>query len=361
MPRVLAAMSGGVDSSVAAALLAQRGFEVIGVTLNQWPKSLMANATGRSGCCTPRTIDDARRVCRTLGVAHYVIDYRKEFERAVISPWTRSYLAGETPNPCVMCNRAVRFGELLFKAAELGADFIATGHYARIARDQASGRYRLLTAIDKKKDQSYVLHVLGQRQLERVMFPLGELTKPRVRDLARGMGLSVADKPESQEICFVPDNDYVSVVRRRGSSGPGVIEDSEGRALGRHDGIEAFTVGQRRRLGIDGSGGARYVRRIDPARNAVVVGEREQAFATHVRVRDVHWVAGDCARPPDRLSVKTRYRIAPERARFAQRGAREVTLAFDAPTWAPAPGQSAVFYAGDEVLGGGAIAETWSA
>ena len=361
MPRVLVAMSGGVDSSVAAGLLAEGSCEVIGVTLNQWPKQLMANSTGGNGCCTPRTIDDARRVCHILGIPHYVMDFREEFEQQVIDPWTSAYLAGETPNPCVMCNRTVRFGSLLNKAAELGADFVATGHYARIVRDGSKGQYRLLAAIDSQKDQSYVLHILGQSQLARVMFPLGQFTKGRVRELASRMNFPVASKPDSQEICFVPDNDYVSIVRKKGSSGPGVIEDTEGQKVGDHTGIEAFTLGQRRGLKIGGGGPPRYVQRIDAVRNTITVGTHDQAFATHLHVRDIHWVSGHDKELPVRMEVKTRYNMAPEIAHLERKQVDSATVVFEAPTWAPSPGQSAVFYTGAEVLGGGTIAETWHA
>ena len=203
--RVLVAMSGGVDSSVAAALLTRDNYDVIGITFNQWPANLMASSTG-NGCCTPNTIDDARRVCSILGIPHYVVDYRKEFEAAVITPWVTSYLSGETPNPCVMCNRTVRFGAFLTKATELGAEFIATGHYARIIHDLKTDTRKLLTAVDQTKDQSYVLHVLGQQQLKRTLFPLGSMKKTEVRNVAAELGLPVADKAESQEICFVPEN-----------------------------------------------------------------------------------------------------------------------------------------------------------
>ena len=351
MARVLVAMSGGVDSSVAAALLAREGHDVIGVTFNQWPADLMARSTG-NGCCTPRTIEDARRVCDLLGVPHYVMNFRAAFEAAVIDPWVSAYLHGETPNPCVACNRFVRFGTFLSKADELGADAIATGHYARV--DRVDGRFRLLRARDMNKDQSYVLHVLGQRQLARTWFPLGDLTKPNVRAIAEEFGLPVAQKPESQEICFVPDNDYVGFVRQRGSTGPGPIENAAGPVVGTHQGVEAFTIGQRRGLGL-GGGDPRYVVSIESGRNAVVVGARPAAEAHTIAVTDVQWVAGTSPNGPIRSQVKTRYRSLPLEALVTPGPNATADICFDTPAWAPAPGQSAVFYDTDEVLGGGTI------
>ncbi len=348
-------MSGGVDSAVAALRLVERGHDVVGVTFNQWPKSMMAGAGGGNGCCTPRTIDDARHVCRLLGIPHYVVDYRREFEAAVVGPWVRGYLRGQTPNPCVACNRTVRFGTFLGKADELGAEFIATGHYARVRRDSAAGRYRLLRSRDPAKDQTYVLHVLSQRQLARTLFPLGELTKKRVRKIAEGARLPVARKPDSQEICFVPDDDYVKFVRGHGSTGPGAIVDTAGDQLGSHSGLEQFTVGQRRGLSLGGAGGPRYVVSLDPIRNTVVVGSRREAGARRVELDRVAWIGQTGPTDGTAVDVMTRYRMTPEPARVRSLGQGRAGLEFDQPTWAPAPGQSAVMYRGDEVLGGGTI------
>jgi tRNA-specific 2-thiouridylase len=347
-------MSGGVDSSVAAALLARDGYDVIGVTFNQWPADLMARSTG-NGCCTPDTIDDARRVCAILGVPHYVIDYRREFETAVIEPWVKAYLGGQTPNPCVMCNRTVRFGTFFTKANELGAKYIATGHYARIETDPVTGRCRLLTATDSSKDQSYVLHVLGQRQLARTRFPLGDLEKRTVRQLAAEFGLPVALKADSQEICFVPDNDHAGHVRNHGTTGAGEIVDTSGEVVGRHAGLEAFTPGQRRGLNLGGGAARRYVVNLDPEANRVTVGTHADATARTISVKDVNWVSSTPPSVPCRVGVRTRYRMPLADATLVI-SATDVTVEFHEPTWAPAPGQSAVFYAGDEVLGGGTIA-----
>ena len=352
--RVLVAMSGGVDSSVAAALLARDNYEVVGVTFNQWPADLMASTKG-NGCCTPHTIDDARRVCSILGVPHYVIDYRHEFETAVIHPWIQGYLAGETPNPCVLCNRRVRFGMFFTKADELEAAYIATGHYARLRRDKDSGHVQLLTGRDTAKDQSYVLHTLGQKQLARTLFPLGELTKPQVRKIAMEFGLPVANKAESQEICFVPNNNHTEYVRKYGSTGPGTIQDTEGHRVGYHSGLEQYTPGQRRGLQLGGGEERRYVLSLDPATNSVTVGTRQEGYVKSIKLRDLHWVSG---RPPQKaqlVSVRTRYHMPLEEATLAPQK-DGITIRFVTPTWSPAPGQAAVLYAGDSVLGGGTIA-----
>ncbi len=351
MARILVAMSGGVDSSVAAALLARQGHEVIGVTFNQWPANRTMRNAG-SGCCTPRTIDDARHVCQILGAPHYVLNFRSEFEAAVIEPWSRGYLRGETPNPCVTCNDRVRFPELIRKADELDAEFVATGHYARVANGAS---WRLLRAHDRAKDQSYVLHMLQQDQLRRVRLPLGDLLKPDVRRMAEEFDLPVADKPDSQEICFVPDGDYAAVVRRQGTTGEGPIVGSDGGVLGRHQGIETATVGQRRGLALGGGAARRYVTRIDADRNALVVGPRAAAFVDTIAVRDVRWVRGPAATPPARAGVQTRSHARASLARLEPQSPSQVSVQFDEPAWAPAPGQAAVFYQGDEVLGGGVI------
>ena len=351
MARVLVAMSGGVDSSVAAALLAREGHDVIGVTFNQWPAS-RTQRNAQSGCCTPRTIDDARHVCQILGAPHYVLNFRAEFEAAVIQPWARAYLQGETPNPCTLCNDRVRFPEMLRKADELGAEFVATGHYARVANGAS---WRLLRARDTAKDQSYVLHMLHQDQLRRIRLPLGDLLKRDVRRIAAEFGLPVADKPDSQEICFVPDGDYAAVVRRQGSSGEGPIVEADGRVVGRHDGIETVTIGQRRGLDLGGGAARRYVTAIDAERNTLVVGPRDAAFVDTISVRDVRWTTGLASTPPARAEVQTRSHAAALRARLEPLSASAVSVVFDEPAWAPAAGQAAVFYRDDEVLGGGVI------
>ena len=352
MARVLVAMSGGVDSSVAAALLAREGHEVIGVTFNQWPASRTRRNT-QSGCCTPRTIDDARHVCQILGAPHYVLNFRAEFDAAVVNPWAHAYLRGETPNPCVLCNDRVRFPEMIRKADEVGADFVATGHYARVAHGAS---WRLLRARDAAKDQSYVLHMLQQDQLRRVRLPLGDLLKPEVRQIAAEFDLPVARKPDSQEICFVPDGDYAAVVQRHGTSGKGPIVESDGRVIGRHDGIETVTIGQRRGLDLGGGAGRRYGHR--DRRRAQHAGRRparRSACGYDNRARR----ALDHGTRVDAAAASPRCRPVPTPARHRRELSRD-----------PHPGcrsrstsrrgrrpraKLRWFYRGDEVLGGGVI------
>lgn len=354
MSRVVVAMSGGVDSSVAAAMIAEQGGEVVGVTL--------ALAGDASRCCSLADTDDARRVAERLGIRFYVANYRDRFRSEVIEAFADEYLAGRTPIPCVACNQRFKFHHLMERAAALGAERVATGHYARVERDAATGRQRLLRGRDRNKDQSYYLFDLSQAQLARIEFPLGELAKPEVRERARKLGLRTAEKPESQEICFVPDGDYARVVeaiRPERLPGEGEIVDELGRVLGRHAGIHHFTVGQRRGLGLS-SARRLYVKRIDAARNRVVVAGVESLGSASARLERVAWIAGAAPEGPVRASVQVRYRHegAPARIEPAGEGARVV---FDAPVRAVAPGQAAVFYDGDEVLGGGWIAETIAA
>ena len=355
--RVLVAMSGGVDSSVAAALLHQQDFEVVGIAMRLAPEHPGPREGRRRGtCCSYEDFEDARRVAERFDFPFYVADLRAEFGRRVIDNFVSQYLAGRTPNPCVMCNREIKFDRLWSRARAIGADYIATGHYARIERDPAS-RYHLRTAADHAKDQSYFLFSLTQAELARTLFPLGELTKPEVRARARALGLVNADKPESQEICFVPDRDYARFVESRASADslrPGQIIDSDGHALAEHDGIHRFTVGQRRGLGI-ASSAPLYVREIDPTTREVRVGRRQQLLASGFIAGSVSLVDSSHAAGSFSADVKIRYRHPgiPTTVTLEPEGRARVRFASSGP--AVTPGQACVFYRGDEVLGGGFI------
>lgn len=350
--RVVVAMSGGVDSSLAAALVVERGAEAIGVTLH------LAGSASR--CCSLADADDARRVAERLGMRFFVANYRERFEREVRQPFADAYLAGRTPIPCVRCNSRFKLDYLLARARAFGAERVATGHYARVDRDPETGRWRLRRAADAEKDQSYFLFELGQAQLGALELPLGELHKGQVRERARALGLATADKPESQEICFVPDGDYAAVVeglRPEALPGDGEIVDREGRSLGRHAGIHRFTVGQRRGLGVAAERRL-YVTGIDAARNRVVVGGRDELAVTAARLEGVRWIAGEPPRRPLRARVRVRYRHEGAPAVIEPQG-DGAWVRFDAPVHAVAPGQAAVFDADpDLVLGGGWLAET---
>jgi tRNA-specific 2-thiouridylase len=342
-------MSGGVDSSVAASLVVERGDEAIGVTMN------LAGSSSR--CCSLEDADDARRVADRLGMRFYVANYRERFQREVIDEFANAYLAGRTPIPCVACNQRFKFEYLLERAKVFGAEAVASGHYARVDRDPETNRFRLRRAVDARKDQTYFLFGLSQVQLSSIEFPLGELTKGEVRERARALGLATAEKPESQEICFVPDGDYAGAVERARPDalpGEGDIVDGAGRRLGRHRGIHHFTVGQRRGLGI-ASEERLYVTALDAERNRVVVGRERELEAPIAVVSQVHWIAGTPPAPGARAQVKIRHQHASTPARIDVRGDAAL-VHFDAPVRALAPGQAAVFYAGDVVLGGGWIA-----
>ncbi|MBI2862182.1 MAG: tRNA 2-thiouridine(34) synthase MnmA [Chloroflexi bacterium] len=349
-------MSGGVDSSVVAALLAEQGHEVIGITLNVWPKESEGSNGRANGCCGLSAVEDARRVSTLVGIRHYVLNFREVFAERVIADFVREYLAGRTPNPCIRCNEHIKFAAFLAKAEGLGADFIATGHYARISFDSRRGRYLLRRAADERKDQSYVLYPMKQKQLQRTLMPLGEFTKSETRRLAAAFGLPVATKPESQELCFVMDRDYAAVVAARApeAAAPGPILDREGRVLGQHQGISHYTIGQRKGLPL-AVGRPMFVAAIDPGRNAVIVGEDRDLYSDVLIAGEVNLIG--CPRLESRLPVhaKVRYRMPAVDAEVSLLGHDRVVVRFAMPQRAITPGQAVVFYKGDEVLGGGTI------
>jgi tRNA-uridine 2-sulfurtransferase len=345
---VLVAMSGGVDSSVAAALMVARGHDVIGVTLKLWE-----GPDGRAptaGCCTVADAEDARRAAATLDIPYYVLDATGPFRTGVVDPFVGAYLRGRTPNPCVECNRTLKFSHLLAQADEFGCELLVTGHHARVGFD--GGRWRLLRGVDRAKDQSYVLSMLGQAELERVRLPVGDFDKPRIRRIATDLDLRTAAKPDSQDICFVGDGDYREFVRRvaAGAEHPGPIVDRSGRVLGAHRGVVDVTVGQRRGLGL-ADGHRRYVVEVRPETATVVVGDLEDLAVSSLELEGVTWVHDPPSGP---VEVQYRAHGAPVAAVLE---AGEV-LHLGEPQYGVAPGQTATVYRGDEVLGGGVIART---
>jgi len=352
--RVAVAMSGGVDSSAAAALLLEQGYEVVGITLKLWPQDCVARAEDK--CCGPQAVMDARAVCHKLGIPYYLIDEADAFQKQVIAYFAEEYKAGRTPNPCVMCNEKLKFGALLDRARQLGAERIATGHFARLEKSADGRRTLLKKGRDARKDQSYFLFSLRQNQLERALFPLGEKTKQDTREVARECQLKTADKEESMEICFVPDNDYGKflsasnlVQRHRGD-----IVDMRGHVLGQHDGVEFFTIGQRKGLGLS-SPKPLYVIELDAARNCVVVGDDSALERDSFEVERCNWIAFDAPSEELLVSAKIRYNHpgTPATIRARSDGGASVTL--HQSQRAITPGQACVFYDGDVVAGGGWI------
>jgi tRNA-specific 2-thiouridylase len=362
---IAVAMSGGVDSSTAAAMLAREGHKVIGLTMQLWNQRRLpglATGTTRGRCCSLDDVYDARRVAEHLGIPYYVLNFEERFEREVVRPFLDEYLAGRTPIPCTLCNNFLKFDEFLETAAGLGAERVATGHYARITRDPASGRYQLRRGADPAKDQTYFLFGLTQGQLSRTLFPLGEMTKPEVRELARTFALPVAGKDDSQEICFVPNGDYAAFLNaymtEQGAPMPeshGEIVTIDGRVLGRHAGVHNFTVGQRRGLGI-AAGSPLYVIATDPATQRVIVGPDEELLCKRLTASKVNWLSIEAPGEPLCAEVKIRNKhVAAAATVAAIDGGARVEVVFDEPQRAVTPGQAAVFYQDDLVLGGGWI------
>ncbi|MDT5158838.1 MAG: tRNA-uridine 2-sulfurtransferase [Acidobacteriota bacterium] len=365
--KIAVAMSGGVDSSAAAAMLKAEGHELVGFTMQLWNqrRGLSVDEQGEplpSRCCSLDDVYDARRVAEDLGFPFYVLNLERDFERDVVAPFVQSYLEGETPIPCVACNSRLKFASLDRMALSVGCEKVATGHYARVSYDESTGRYRLLRGRDARKDQTYFLWELTQEQLSRSLFPLGEKSKDEVRDVARRVGLNVAEKPESQEICFVPDGDYAGFIDRYLDAGGreqerparGEIVDTRGQVVGQHEGVHRYTVGQRRGLGLSRPLPL-YVVRVEAESDRIIVGQEEELLSSEFTAAGVNWVAFDTPAMPVRADVRIRYRHQEAPASITPLGAGRVRIRFDEPQRAVTPGQATVFYRGEEVVGGGWI------
>jgi tRNA-uridine 2-sulfurtransferase len=364
-------MSGGVDSSTVAAMLRAEGHNVIGLTMQLWNQRRLAGHEGmpesvQGRCCSLDDVYDARRVAEHIGIPYYVVNHEERFERDVVRPFVEEYLSGRTPIPCSLCNNHLKFDQLLVVAQQIGADSVATGHYARVEYDEGRGRWLLKRPADESKDQTYFLFGLTQDQLSRTIFPLGGMTKPEVRDLARKHGLALAEKPDSQEICFVPGGDYKrfldAYLAEQGGALPdtsGELVTTSGEVIGEHNGIHNFTVGQRKGLGV-ATGSPLYVIQINGADKQVVVGGAENLYSRRLSTRRVNLIAVDELREPVRVGVKIRHRHAPAAATIekisSDEGDDEILVTFDEPQRAITPGQAAVFYDGEVVFGGGWIA-----
>jgi tRNA-uridine 2-sulfurtransferase len=365
--KIAVAMSGGVDSSAAAAILKEQGHELVGFTMQLWDqrRGINVDENGEplpSRCCSLDDVYDARRVAEELGFPFYVLNLERDFERDVVQPFVNSYLSGETPIPCVSCNSRLKFASLDRLAVSLGCEKVATGHYARVEFDSKTNRYKLLRGRNHQKDQSYFLWELTQDQLSRALFPLGEMSKPEARDAARNHGLAVAEKKESQEICFVPDGDYAGFIDRYLEAeeatdrlpGSGEIVDPAGRVIGQHGGIQRYTIGQRRGIGI-ADARPLYVISLDASQNRVIVGQEEELLSSEFTAARVNWIAFENPVDSVRSDVRVRYRHTAAPATITPIGNGRMRVVFDEPQRAITPGQATVFYRGDEVVGGGWI------
>ena len=362
--KAIIAMSGGVDSSVAALLCEQQGFDCVGVTLaltsNQDRGVPQEEFPGERTCCSVDDVADARSVAFRLDMPFYVFNFKEAFRREVMDRFVTAYEEGLTPNPCVDCNRYIKFEKLMRRGEEIGYPYVATGHYAQVEQDQATGRWLLKKGLDESKDQSYMLYALTQWELSRLLLPLGELTKDQVRQLAEEHGFINARKRDSQDICFVPDGDYAALIQHRtGRDYPaGPFLDQHGAVLGQHRGIIHYTVGQRRGLGVSSNQGRLYVQQVRPQENTVVLGDNASLFHRGLTVRGLNLIPMERLNAPLRVWAKVRYRMAPQPAILEQTGPDCARLTFDKPQRAITPGQSAVFYDGAVVIGGGIIQET---
>ncbi len=354
--KVVLGMSGGVDSSVAAYVLKEQGYEVIGVTLSQIPHDEVYDEYA-GGCCSISSVFDAKEVAHELGIPHYVLNFRGLFERKVISYFVDEYLEGRTPNPCLACNKFIRFSEFLEKAKGLGADYLATGHYAIVEKDESSGRYLMKKSKDTKKDQTYFLHQMTQYQLSHTLFPLGGYTKDKVREIAESLGLIIHDKPDSEEICFIPDDNHGKFIKEREPDRvlPGNFVDIEGNILGQHQGIVYYTIGQRKGLGIS-LGRKMYVQGIDPDKNEVILGDEGGIYKSRLFASDLNFIPFDNLTEEMAVTAKIRYGMKEAKA-IIKPYDEGVIVEFDEPQRAITKSQAVVFYDGDIVIGGGLIKE----